>query len=265
MGQAVTELPEAIVELESYVEYIRFLTIGENGSGKTPLAASAGNGLLIATEKGTVSAARRGSKMKMWPCRRWEDFDAAKTWLQDKAWEDTGIPFDWVSLDSGPSAQAMLLRHILRVETEAAPTARNRVVSDSGLDLPEIQDHQLYQNRWKRYMEELTDLPVHLCMTAVPMSIEIDDNEGGVEEHVVGQFLGGKGAIAWYTTGLFDCGGKVELRKRKLKSGKIETYQRQWFKKQGSWWGRDRYEVLGDYQDNLTLDKLVDMVNEEED
>lgn len=256
------ELPDDIVDLDPYVEYIRFLAIGENGSGKTPLAASASNGLLIATEKGTASAARRGSKMKLWPCKTWDDFEKAKNWLQECSFDD-GIPFDWVSVDSGTAAQQQLLRHILRVETEANPTGRNRAVDSSGLDIPEIQDHQLFQNRFKRYMEEMTDLPVHLCMTAVPMSIELDDNEGGVEEHVVGQFLGGKGAIAWYVTGLFDCGGKVELRKRK-KGDKIETYQRVWFKKQGAWWGRDRYEVLGNYQDNLTLDKLVEMVNEEE-
>lgn len=263
----MADFPEDIVDLDSSVEYIRFLTIGENGAGKTPLAGSASNGLLIATEKGTVSAARRGSKMKLWPCKGWDDFDKAKSWLEEKSWDPEGIPFDWVSVDSGTAAQTQLLRAILKAETEANPTGRNRSMENSGLDLPEIQDHQLYQNRWKRYMEELTDLPVNLCVTAIPMSIEIDDNEGGTDEHIVAQFEGGKGKIAWYCTGLFDCGGRVELRKKKIKRGEkdvVVTYQRQHFKKSGAWWGRDRYEILGAYQDDLTLDKLAQLVNEEE-
>jgi hypothetical protein len=240
--------PSAIVELEDEDESINLLVHGESGAGKTPFAGSAKNGLLIATEKGTISAQRRGSTMELWKVKNWLDFKKAKKYLEDCAKDKDGIPYDWVSIDSGTMAQTMLLRHILRTEMKKNPSSRD-------LDIPQIQDHQKWQNEFKRTMQELVDLPVNLCVTALPMTIEMEDDAGDTEEVTLPQFLGQKGAIAWSIAGMFGAGGRVRLVK---KDGEVK--QRVHWTKVGTHWGRDRYSALGNYTDNATLDDILNMI-----
>lgn len=246
------ELPSDVVDLETEDESINVLVHGESGSGKTPFAGSASNGLLIATEKGVISAQRRGSKMKLWKANDWATVLKAKQWLEDVYEEDGKIPFDWVSIDSGTMMQTLNLRSILREEFAKTPSKRD-------LDIPQIQDHQKWQNEFKRTMQEWVDLPVNLCVTALPMHIETESDEGESEEWILPQFLGGKGSIAWAIVGMFGAGGRVQIKKVK-KDDKVRTFQRIHWSKVGNHWGRDRYDALGTYTDNLTLDDLAKKV-----
>lgn len=248
---ATLKLPADILELEAEDESINVLVHGESGCGKTPFAASAAKGLLLATEKGTVSAQRRGSTAKIWKCDTWAKFQKAKLWLTKAGEHPGGIPFTWVSVDSGTQLQTLHLRHILETEFKSAPSKRD-------LDIPQLQDHQKWQNEFKRNVQELVDLPVNLCMTALPMSIESEDVEGNIEEWILPQFLGKKGAIAWTCTGQFSAGGRIRLVKNK--AGKL--VQRINWTKSGNHWGRDRYNALGSFTDNLTLDDLAIRVAE---
>jgi len=241
-------LPDDIVSLEEEVEYIQVLVHGDSGSGKTPFGASAAKGLVLATEAGTVSAARRGSKAKLWKCPTWRDFLKAKEWLEDQG-AGKGIPFSWVTIDSATNLQQLLLRHILETEYKAAPSKRS-------LDIPQIQDHQQWQNEFKRIMTEMVALPVNLCATALPMAVEVLDEEGLSEEWIIPQFDGKKGGIAWTICGLFSAGGRVKLVK--MKDGTVK--QRIYWQKSGAHWGRDRYEALGASTLNLTLDGLATKV-----
>lgn len=247
----MVDFPSDIVEMEAEDESINVLVFGESGAGKTPFAGSASNGLLIATEKGVISAQRRGSKMKVWKAPTWEKVLKAKEWLEEVYEEEGSIPFDWVSIDSGTMMQTLNLRGILRDEHAKAPSKRD-------LDIPQIQDHQKWQNEFKRTMQEFVDLPVNLCVTALPMSMESENSEGESEEWILPQFLGGKGAIAWSVVGMFGAGGRVELKTITDKeTEKKKVVQRIHWTKNGNFWGRDRYDTLGRYTDNLTLDDLL--------
>lgn len=243
------ELPDDIIELEDEVEFIKLLVIGESGAGKTPFGASSDNGLILRTEKGTASAKVRGSKAKVWDCSTWLKFKKAKAWLEKAGKDKDGIPFDWVTIDSITQMQTILLRHILRVEFKKLPSGRD-------LDIPQIQDHQKWQNELKRTMQEMVDLPVNLCATALPMSIESEDEEENVEENILPQILGGKGAIAWAVVGMYDVGGRVQLVKKK----DVGTVQRIHFTKKNNYWGRDRFEALGSFKDNMTLDECAEII-----
>lgn len=240
------KLPTDILELEAEDESLNVLIFGDSGSGKTPFAGSSDKCLILRCEKGTISAQRRGSKAKVWPCPNWNALLKAKAWLEKAGQHEAGIPFDWVSIDSGTAAQTLLLRHILREEMSKAPTKRD-------LDIPQIQDHQKWQNEFKRTISEMVDLPVNLCMTALPMSIESDADDGSIEEWTLPQFLGQKGAIAWAIAGMFGAGGRVKLVK--TKDGTIK--QRIDWTKTGTHWGRDRYEAMGRFTYDLTLDGLA--------
>lgn len=244
------DLPDEIIELEDEVDYVNVLVHGESGAGKTPFGASSDNTLILRCEQGTTSAKIRGSKAKIWPCDTWIKFKKAKAWLEKAGRTEDGIPFEWVTIDSGTAMQTVLLRHILKTEFKKTPSNRD-------LDIPQIQDHQKWQNELKRVLQEMVDLPVNLCVTALPMSIESENDEGETDETILPQFLGGKGAIAWAIAGMFDIGGSVRLIKPK---GKTEKVQRIYWEKYGPHWGRDRTGALGRYTDNLTLDDLNDRV-----
>lgn len=254
----MVDLPADIIELEAEPDYLSVMAFGESGAGKTPFGASSKNGLILRTEKGTASAKAMGSNAKIWPCDSWIKFKKAKSWLTKAAATPEGIPFNWVTIDSGTMLQTLHLRHILKVE-KAKPGGEAR-----SLDIPQIQDHQQWQNEFKRIMQEMIDLPMNLCVTALPMPVDTEDDEGEVETNILPQFLGGKGAIAWAVVGMFDMGGRVRLVKTKPKEEgeKPKTVQRIYWTKAGAYWGRDRYGALGSYTTNLTLDELAAKVAE---
>jgi hypothetical protein len=240
------ELPDDIIDLEAEGEHVKLLVIGESGAGKTPFGASASErGLILRTENGTASAVSRGYKPKIWDCSTWLKFKKAKKWLEMAAQDKDGIPFDWVTLDSVNALQTIHLRHILRMEFKKKPTERD-------LDIPQIQDHQKWQNEFKRTMQETVDLPMNLCATALPMIIESDDDEGETETNILPQVLGKDGAIAWVVAGMFDVGGRIVLIRKE--DGTAD--QRLYFEKNRNYWGRDRFEACGRYMTNPTLGKI---------
>lgn len=248
------DLPSDIIDLEDEPNHLSVMAFGESGAGKTPFAASSERCLILRTERGTASAKVAGSKAKVWPCDTWPKFKKAKAWLTRAGRTDAGIPFDWVTVDSGTMLQTIHLRYILKTEKDQASDPASR-----DIDIPQIQDHQKWQNEFKRVMQEMIDLPVNLCVTALPMAVEAEDEEGDIELTILPQFLGGKGAIAWSIVGMFDMGGRVRLAKVKSKEDpeKVKVVQKIHWTKEGSYWGRDRYSALGSVTTNLTLDGLA--------
>lgn len=251
----MVDLPPDIIELEDEPNHLSVMVFGPSGVGKTPFAASSERCLILRTEKGTASAKVRGSKAQVWPCDTWTKLLKAKRWLKKQAATDEGIPFDWISIDSGTSMQTIYLRHILAEEYKAAPDKAKR-----DLDIPQIQDHQKWQNGLKRNMQEFIDLPVNLCVTALPMTVDSEDDEGNLEETIIPQFLGQKGAIGWAIVGMFDMGGLVRLAKVKDGEDGTKVVQKIHWSKYGNHWGRDRYSALGNVTTNLTLDQLAEKV-----
>lgn len=244
------ELPPDIIDMETEPESINLLVIGESGAGKTPFAGSSDNCLILRAERGTTSAAVRGSKAKIWDVRTWARYTKAKKWLDKAAADPDGIPFDWVVLDSVSALQTVLLRYILAKEYRANPGARD-------LDIPQIQDHQKWQNQFKRTIQELVDMEVNFAATALPMLIESDDDEGNTESNILPQVLGKDGAIAWTIAGMFNSGGRIRLVPKE--DGLYD--QRLSFYKDGNWWGRDRTEALGRSMLNPTLTKIQTKIN----
>lgn len=162
----VAELPSNIITLEEDDDYVNILVYGPSGVGKTVLAGSGGdpkNGglrtLFIAPEDaGTLSAKRRGSKADKWPVKSWSDLQAAFAWLD----QNPDHPFDWIVIDSLTDMQQILLRHILDTIVE-----KNE---DRDPDIPAVQDHQKWQNQFKRFVKAFNALPVNVLWTALPMT-----------------------------------------------------------------------------------------------
>lgn len=163
--QAIDEVEVEITEedLTDFNESINFLIHGPSGHGKTVLAGGAPNNTFISTEKGVVAAKRAGSRARLLRAPTWEHVVAAK-----RRCDQTRGPDDWVTLDSLTKMQVLMIRWILQTQ-HGLNAARD-------LDIPAIQDHQKWQNYFKRFVDSLIEAPYNTIFITTEM--RRDDEEG---------------------------------------------------------------------------------------
>ena len=254
----MSNLPSSIIELNEFDESINLLVYGPSGVGKTVFGGSHERVLFIAVEKGTVSAKRMGSKGKVWPVHEWNDLEAAYSWLMDNPDE-----FEWVVLDSITEMQQMAIRDILKKANEEN--------SSRDLDIPAIQDHQKWQNIYKRFISSFIDLPVNVLFTALVRTAQDEDKE----EFLTPDIQGKNYQLSQYTCGQMSAYGYMSTRKVPLKDedGNIvldsggkkipDIIRRITWMDTGVIRGKDRYNVLEPYTEDLTLAEIHDLIEGE--
>jgi len=235
--------------MSDFEESINIMVYADSGVGKTVLAG--GCDLILGVEKGLISAKRMGSKAKLWPIREWQDLRNAYAYL--KASTDEGsCPYKWVAMDSGTEMQQMALRWILE---EA-----KKIKKERDLDIPEIQDHQKWQNMFKRFIKMFNDLDVNMLYTALPLHTE---NEEG-DPIVLPEFQGKGFQIAQWVCAQMSAVGYMKVIKVRVKGtsgdpddkGTIrETRVISWVN-DGTIFAKDRYNVLGKQFLDPTLRKI---------
>lgn len=174
--QALSE-EEVTIELEdlsSFQESINMLIYGPSGHGKTVLAGGAPNATFISTEKGAVAARVAGSQAGLLRTPTWEKVLAAKRYCD----EHFG-PEDWIILDSLTKMQVLMLRWILK-KINADNSSRD-------LDIPAIQDHQKWQNYFKRFVDSLIDAPYNVIFICTEMYKEDTEGEDIVLPAITGK------------------------------------------------------------------------------
>lgn len=164
-------------------EPINILLFGPSGHGKTALASSAPNATYLTTEKGVISAKRTGNRAKVWRAPDWAHALAGIKKAEAELGED-----DWLIVDSATKMQRLQLRWIL--ETQVEQSARRDI------DLPEVQDHQKWQNQFVRFIDRIYDMPCNTILIATSMIRE--DKEG--DDEVIPELMGGESwrAISHY-------------------------------------------------------------------
>lgn len=194
-----------IISLEDEDDYVNLLVYGHSGVGKTVFAGSADNVLFLAPEDdGTLSAKRMGSKAKKWPIKQWPDLQTAYNWLYDTP--DHG--FDWVIIDSATEMQQMLLRWILETA--------NKENASRDLDIPAIQDHQKWQNMFKRFVKGFNALPVNVLWLALARNEEDHEHEDFLCPDIQGKGYQLSQQFASYMTSY----GYMEVVDKKFKNPK---------------------------------------------
>lgn len=246
-------LPSDIIDMEDFEESTNALIYADSGVGKTVFSGDAG--LIICTEKGAISAKRLGKKAKLWRAHTWEDVQAAYRWLKNNPYV-----FRWVAIDSGTEMQALLLRDILDKELEGNERNRDE-------DVPQIQDHQKWQLKFKRFIKAFCDLPCNVLFTALAMNVE--DEEGNAL--VVPQFQGkGYQISSWVCAQMSVVGymKKVNVKKKVGDETVVEEVRRIFFQHRklpndATIFAKDRYNVLGKFKDDITLLQMDALIGED--
>lgn len=171
----VADVTIEVEDLASSYQTINVLLAGPSGHGKTILASFAPRCTILSTETaGTISAKAAGSKAKAILTPTWEHVVAGKKWCDDNLGKG-----DWVVLDSLTKMQVLMIRWILR---------KNKEDNESrDLDIPAIQDHQKWQNYFKRFVDSLIDADYNVIFVCGDMIKTDQDGEDIVLPHIEGK------------------------------------------------------------------------------
>lgn len=239
-----------IEELGQVEEPINILLYGPSGHGKTRLAASAPRATYLTTEKGVVSAKPTGSKAKVVRAVDWAHALGGIKWAEANL-----VKGDWLIVDSATKMQQLQLRWIL--ETQAAQSARRDV------DLPELQDHQKWQNQYIRFIDRIYDMPCNTITIATSMIRE--DKEG--DDEVIPELMGGE---RWQQISHYMCSqaGVVlyyAISKEKDEDGNPLRYALA--QPAPPFAAKDRYSALGFGQyvyqdDNIAMSEFIQWIEE---
>jgi hypothetical protein len=159
--------------LASFNESKNILLHGNSGVGKTALAGGAPNSYFLTTEKGVVSAQRTGSQAQRLPGHNWDHVEASLDWADENLTRD-----NWLIVDSVSKMQTLLIRWILQREHDER---------DASLDVPQIQNHQEWQNMYMRFWDRMIDADYNTILVATSMHREDPDGESLVLPAITGK------------------------------------------------------------------------------
>jgi AAA domain-containing protein len=241
-----------IEEMAQFSESTNICIYGPSGVGKTVLAGGAPRATFLTTEKGLMSAQRSGSQAKIMRAYDWEHILAG----MNKADEVLGEK-DWLIVDSGTKMQTLYMRWILRMQ--------NAANSSRSLDIPALQDHQQYQNGFKRFCDHLIDAPYNTIFVFGEMEIPGEDEEMERVPHIEG---GRQNQICRYIIGQFDVGIRYSISRSLSSPG--HTVRLALTQPTINHWAKDRYMALGDWQtvepgDFTAMSEFIDLIENPED
>lgn len=234
------DLPAEIIGLDDYTESINMAIYADPGLGKTIIGASSEKPLIIATEQGTIAAARQGLlDAKMWKATSHIDqVWAAYEWIYDHC-EDEQFPFDWVVIDTATKAQELGRKAIVerRVEEGVAKNLNPYKV--------ELQEFGETQEMFKDLVNKFNDLPVNVLWLAHAKQVE--DEEGN---EFVCPDIHGKGyqLSTWFGAQMHALGYlRMDEVNVKGKDGNVRTVERRriHWNAGHNFRAKDRFDCLG--------------------
>jgi hypothetical protein len=219
-----------IEEMSSFRESKNICLYGPSGVGKTVLAGGAPRSVFLTTERGLSSAKKSGSQSQIMRAYDWEHIMAGI-----KKADEVLTEKDWLIVDSGTKMQVLYMRWILRMQKQAK--------SSRSLDIPALQDHQQYQNGFKRFCDHIIDAKYNSIFVFGEMEIPGDDDEMEKVPHIEG---GKTYQVCRYIIGQFDVGIRYSVSGALSSPG--NTVRLALTQPTPDHWAKDRYMALGDWQ-----------------
>lgn len=240
------EAPEVmppVTDLDDFTEYLCLLAYSDPFVGKTCLAGTGGEKMLIiATEEGTMTARRMGSKAKTVRVRTYKQLGGVVNALR-RTGEYGGFRPEWVAVDTLGGMQHLIRTGVLL----DPPDGKKR-----NIDTPQLQDYGTMMSRYKRMIHALNDdVPCNVLYLAHAQHVEDENGEPLVLPDIQGKWgTDDKTTAARWTMSTVHAYGALRLVKPK---GAEETVRRWQFSTAKPYRGKDRYGVLAPYVDNPNL------------
>jgi hypothetical protein len=219
-----------VEDLQDFNESVNWGIFGNSGVGKTVFSAFAPNAYFLSTEKGVVAAKRVGSTAKLLRAPDWEHVEASLDWADENLTLD-----DWLIIDSSSKMQILLIRWWLRMQ--------NLENAARDLDVPQIQDHQKWQNMYMRFIDRIVDGNYNTILTATAMHKE--DPEG--ETIVLPAITGKDYTIANYWCAAMDIVSHLAVSPPSKGDKNAPTVRRLLNETYPPYFAKDRYNVLPRY------------------
>ncbi len=222
-----------ITALDDYVESKNLLVHADPGAGKTVLGGTAPNALILATEKGTISAKRQGSTVALVDVRDHRRMRAVIADLRrGRLLLPTGLPPEWIVVDTLNRAQENLADDIMR-----SAHADN---SQRSADILDMLGHQIWQSHFKKMVNALNDLDQNVLYLA--HSSRIEDEEG--DPLILPDIKGKNGTQDATTMSRWVC-ATVDLVGYLQVSKKTDRRQLM-VRREGPYVAKDRYDAFPD-------------------
>lgn len=249
---ATATLPADFVDLEEFTENIVIAVYAASGVGKTIWAASCSNTFILATEKGTVSAARKYGKTKNRRVKTkfhktFAEVVETYEWFRDHP----NHGFHWLVIDTGTEMHRLILRGIVDERVEKSS-------DKSGPDKVQLEEYQEQQLCFQRYVTLFNDLGINICWLMQPHQTE--DHEGN--PFVLPDVHGKKhdGLAKWFCSAMYSYGYMTLEEGVSSRTGEpIEVRQIQW-KGSQEVRAKDRFGCLGPFTRNKSLAQIEKMV-----
>jgi hypothetical protein len=149
--------------------------------------------------------------------------------------DDYLTPDDYLIVDSGTKMQVLYIRWILRQIHD------QNAMRD--LDIPAIQDHQKWQNGFKRFCDRIIDAHYNTIFITTSMSTENEDGDDMVIPDITGKGM----SISNYISAQFDVALYYAVAPQKSRTEPM--IRRALCQPYPPYFAKDRYNALGRWQD----------------
>lgn len=248
---SIAEFEREIVDLDGDAAHKKILLFGPSGVGKTVIAGSAPNSLILACEPGYISAARVSlntlgkQQRKLRKVRDSATAIAAVEYLEDGNAEK----YDWVIVDGATTLEHKVRLGYAAEAFDANPTKR------AHRNLPDKPDYFNTQNFMLGWVSRLIDLPVNVIITCHDMK---------VDDEVMPSFQKREGALSNSICGLMHVVGfvrKIEIPRSGEELAK-DIYRIYFQRKHDSkndvtYFAKDQFNALGKWMDNTSIPEIA--------
>lgn len=229
-------------------QHERFLIYGYSGAGKTRLAATAPEVLILdINEKGTASV-RRDIDPKVYPVNDWIELIEVYWYLQEG-----DHPYRSVAIDGITAMQTLCMNFVLGDEA-ARDASRDP-------DMPSRQAWGKVGQLMKTQITNFRNLPMNVVFTALTRTAAIEDDDGDMTETVTGPAA--SPSVQGHLEAAVDTIGYLFTREVVVKKGDVKkkvVRRRLLTGPNARFKTKDRNGVFGEYVDAPDLSKMLNVI-----
>ena len=221
--------------------------VAGHGFGKTVFAASAPNALFALSDKEGAESARNlgvGLDSDEWPIRSWEELDELYEYMVNDGCDE----YTWLVHDNATVEN----KYAMRAAMALPKGAHNDYI-------PAQQSYQYSQNAFLQMVDRFTDLPINQIWIVRPRLISVDDPDTGSMDIYTADIQ--NDGIAENFLGMMKIVGMGKpVEPQDDEDSDDEPARRLFFKHRGPYRGKDRTTALGVYQDDLTVPRMMELI-----